>query len=140
MSQLFDLRSFGCGGGNAMQIMEFSKGSGSAVALSLAPETADAFAQELRQVKAALLDWRAKHGGRCEMVMLTVVSAPEHHPAIESLIEQVYREEAELSPLLQSVSVQVALLNQRGKSVKEYALGKTAVAEPAKPKPWWRFW
>jgi hypothetical protein len=102
-----------------MQVMEFSKGSGSAVGLSLAPDSADAFAQELRQVKAALLDWRAKHGSRCEMVMLTVVSAPEHHRAIESLIEQVYREEVELDPLLQSLSVKVALLNQRGKPVKE---------------------
>jgi hypothetical protein len=54
-----------------MQVMEFSKGSGSAVALSLAPDSADAFTQELRQVKAALLDWRAKHSRRCEMVMLT---------------------------------------------------------------------
>jgi hypothetical protein len=125
---------------DAMQVIEFSKGSGSAVALSLAPDSADAFAQELRQVKAALLDWRAKHGGRCEMVMLTVVSAPENHPAIESLIEQVYREEAELAPLLQSVSVQLALLNPRGKPVKEYALGEPAAAESAKGKPWWRFW
>src|SRR5262245_66622137 len=118
-----------------MQVMEFSKGSGSAVALSLAPDSAEAFAQELRQVKAALLDWRAKHGGRCEMAMLTVVSAPENHPAIESLIEQVYREEAELAPLLQSVSVQVALLNPRGKPVKEYSLGKPAAGEPAQAKP-----
>lgn len=123
-----------------MQVMEFSKGSGSAVALSLAPDDVEAFAQELRQVKAVLLEWRAKHGGRCEMVMLTVVSAPENHTAIESLIEQVYREEAELAPLLQSVNVQVAMLNPRGKPVKEYTLGKPTAAEPVKPKPWWRFW
>jgi hypothetical protein len=120
--------------------MEFSKGSGSAVALSLAPANADAFAQELREVKAALLKWRDKHGRRCEMVMLTVVSALEHHPAIESLLEQVYSEEAELAPLLQSVSVQVALLNAEGKPVKEYALGKATPTAPARPKPWWRFW
>ena len=123
-----------------MQVMEFSRGSGSAVALSIAPASADAFAQELREVKTALLDWRVKHGGRCETVMLTVVSAPQIHPAIESLIEQVYHQEAELSPLLQSLSFQVALLNQRGKPVKEYALGRTAATEPIKPKPWWRFW
>ena len=123
-----------------MQVMEFSKGSGSAVALSLAANNADALAEEMRQVKAALLDWRAKHGDRCEMVMLTVVSAPEHHPAIEALIEQMYREEAELAPLLQSLCVQVALVNQRGKPAKEYALGKPAAAEVAKPKAWWRFW
>ncbi len=120
-----------------MQAMEFSKGSGSALALSLAPDSADAFARELRQVKAALLDWLAKHGGRCEMVMLTVVSAPEHHPAIESLIEKVYREEAELAPLFQAVGVQVALLNARSKPVKEYMLGSP---QQTKSRPWWRFW
>jgi len=124
-----------------MQVMEFSKSSGwSAVALSLAPDSADAFAQEIRQVKAALLDWRAKHGGGCKMVIITIVSAPENHPAIESMIEQMYREEAELAPLLQSLSVQVALLNQRGKPLKEFGLGHPAAEEPAKPKPWWRFW
>ena len=123
-----------------MQAMEFSKGSGSALALSLAPDSVDAFAQEFRQVKAALLDWRSKHGSRCETVMLTVVSAPEHHVGIESLIDHVYREEAELSPLLQAVSVQVALLNARGKPVKEYALGKPPAASSPQAKPWWRFW
>src|SRR4051812_13636753 len=104
-----------------MQVMEMSKGSGSAIAISLAPASADAFAQEFRQVKQALLDWRAKHGRRCEMVMFSVVSAQEHYPAIESLLDKVYREEAELSPLLRSVQVRVALLNSRGKPVKEYS-------------------
>ena len=62
-----------------MQAMEFSKGSGSALGLSLAPDSVDAFAQEFLLVKVALLDWRAKHGSRCETVLLTVVSAPDQH-------------------------------------------------------------
>src|SRR5262245_25585496 len=129
-----------------MQVMEFAKGSASAVAFSLAPASAAAFAQELRQVKGALLGWRAKHGERCEIVMLTIVSAPEHHSAIEALLEHVYREEAELAPLLQSLNVQVALLTRQGKQVKEYTLGEPRAAEAArrnetaKSKPWWRFW
>lgn len=121
-----------------MHVMEFSKGSGSAIALSLAPDDSNAFAQELRQVKAALLDWRAKHGSRCEMVMLTVVTPPEYHPAIESLIAQVYREETELAPLLQAVSVRVALLNPQGKPVKKYVL--SSLLPQTKSRPWWRFW
>jgi hypothetical protein len=100
----------------------------------------DAFAQEMRLVKRALLDWQVKHAGRCEMVMLTVSSTPEHHPAIASLIEQVYRDEAELGPLLQSLSVRVALLNERGEPMEEYALGEPTAANPAKRKPWWQFW
>jgi hypothetical protein len=121
-----------------MQVMEFSRGSGSALTLSLAPDSAEAFAQELRQVKAALLDWHSKQGSRCELIMLTVVSAPEHHAAIESQIEQVYRAETELASLFQRVGVQVALLDLRGKPAKEYTLG--APSPQTRPKPWWRFW
>lgn len=123
-----------------MQVMEFSKGSGSALAVTLPIDNPEALNGEFRQVKAAILDWRAKHGPRCEMVMLTVVSAPEHHSDIESIIEKVYREEAELAPILQSLKVQIALLNSRGKPVKEYAFEKTASEQTAKPKPWWKFW
>jgi hypothetical protein len=116
-----------------MQVMEFARGSGSALAVSFASPSADAFAGEARQLKAALLDWRAKHGPRCEMVMLTVTAAPEHHPAIEALIGRIHRQEAELAPLFQSVSVRVALLNQQGKPVKEYTLGKQASAVATAP-------
>jgi hypothetical protein len=122
-----------------MQVLEFSKGSGSAVGLSLAADSADAFAQQLREVKAALLDWRAKHGDRCEMVMLTVASPRQHHPSIEALIEQVYHDETVLAPLLQSVSVQVALLNEQGRPDREYILGKSG-KQQVDSKPWWRFW
>ena len=101
----------------------------------------DAFTRELPKVKQALIDWKAKHGSRCEMVMFTVVSAPEHHTAIESVIQQVCRDEAELAPLLDSLEVRVALfINLGGESVKEYALAEAAPAKAAKAKPWWRFW
>jgi hypothetical protein len=121
-----------------MQVMEFSKGSGSAIAISLAHPSPHAFAEEFRQIQQALLAWRAKHGRHCEMVMFSIVSGPEHYAAIESLLEQVYDNEAELSPLLHSVQVKVALLNSRGKPVKKYSLGNAR--QEVKSKPWWRFW
>jgi len=109
--------------------------------LEFYPENADAFAQELPNVKATLRDWKAKHGGRCEMVLFTVVSAPEHHTAIESMIQQVCHDEAELAPLLQSLEVRVALyINSEGEAVKEYVLAEAAPPKTAKVKPWWRFW
>lgn len=89
-----------------MQVMEFSKGRDAALGITVAPESVDAFMAEFRNVKAALLDWKAKHQNRCERVMFTVVSAPEHHPAIEAVLKQVYDEEQDLSPLLKSVNVQ----------------------------------
>jgi hypothetical protein len=113
-----------------MLVMEFSKGPARALGLEFYPENADAFTRELSRVKPALLDWKAKHGSGCEMVMFTVVSAPEHHTAIESVIQQVCRDEAELAPLLHSLEVRVALFsNPEGESVKEYSLAEVAPAK-----------
>src|SRR5262245_28022525 len=125
--------------GAPMQVMEFSKGRNAALGITIAPESIDAFMAEFRNVKVALLDWKAKHQDRCERVMFTVVSSPENHGAIESVLQQVYENEQDLSPLLKSVNVDVALLNPRGKPVKEYSLG-TATRPTAAKKPWWRFW
>jgi hypothetical protein len=124
-----------------MRAMEFSKGPARALALEFYPESVDAFAQELPKAKAALVDWKARHGGRCEMVLFTVVSVPEHHAAIEAMIQQVCRDEAALAPLLQSLEVRVALyIDPDGEAVKEYALAGAAPTEAAEAKPWWRFW
>jgi hypothetical protein len=123
-----------------MQVMEFSKGRDAALGITVTPESVEAFMAEFRNVKAALLDWKAKHQDRCERVMFTVVSAPENHEAIESLLKQVYEDEQDLSPLLKSVNVDVALLNSRGKPVKEYSLGTAQrPTTPAQTKPWWQF-
>jgi hypothetical protein len=123
-----------------MQVMEFSKGRDAALGITVAPESVDAFMAEFRNVKAALLDWKAKHQDRCERVIFTVVSAPENHGAIEAVLKQVYDNEQDLSPLLKSVNVDVALLNARGKPVKEYSLGTAQRTAAAQSKPWWRFW
>lgn len=124
-----------------MLVMEFSKGSSQALALEFYPENVDAFTQQLPNAKAALLHWKAKHGGRCEKVLFTVVSVAEQHIGIESVIQQVCCDEAKLAPLLQSLDVRVALfINPEGEPVKEYALAGAVPARPAKAKPWWRFW
>jgi hypothetical protein len=121
--------------------MEFSKGRARALALEFYPDNVDAFRRELPKVKPALLNWKAKHGSGCEMVMFTVVSAPEHHAAIESVIQQVCREEAEVAPLLHSLEVRVAFfINSEGEAVREYSLAEVPLAKAAKAKPWWRFW
>jgi hypothetical protein len=126
---------------SGMLVMEFSKGSARALALEFYPENVGAFTRELPRLKPALLDWKAKHGSACEAVMFTVVSAPEHHTAIESVIQQVCRDEADLAPLLRSLEVRVALfVNPDGEAVKEYSLAEAAPAKAAKAKPWWRFW
>jgi len=39
-----------------MQVMEFSNGQNSALGITIAPESVDAFLADLRNVKAALLD------------------------------------------------------------------------------------
>ena len=122
-----------------MHVMEFSKGNSAALALNLATDSVEAFSQELRQVKAAILDWKRKHRDRCAMVMLTVVTATANHDGVQRLLDQVYREEAELAPLLHTLELKVALLNERGKPVKEYSLTQPAIAQ-TRSKPWWKFW
>ncbi len=124
-----------------MRVMEFSKGRHVALGITVAPESVDAFLAELRNVKAALLDWKAKHQDRCERVIFTVVCSLDNHEAIESALKQTYDSEQDLSPLLKSVNVDVALLDSSGKPVKEYSL--SAAPEPithARSKPWWQFW
>ena len=123
-----------------MQVMEFSKDTGKALGITIAPESVEAFMAELRDVKAALLDWKARHQNRCDLVMFTIVCNPDNHAAIESALKQVYDEEKELSPLLKSVNVEVALLNKRGKPVREYSLGSRTTASSGQSKPWWKFW
>jgi len=124
-----------------MQVMEFSKGREAALGITVSPGSVGALKTEFRDVKAALLDWKAKHQDRCERVIFTVVSPDENHEAIESFLRQVYEAEQNLSPLLKSVNVDVALLNQRGKPVKKYSLGTAQQPTAAvRDKPWWKFW
>jgi hypothetical protein len=127
-------------GGSTMQAMEFSKGRDAALGITVAPDSVDAFVAEFRNVKAALLAWKAKHQDHCKRVMFTIVSAPDNHEAIEAVLKQVYEGEQDLSPLLKSVEVEVALLNASGKPVKEYSLGGPRFQETQQTKPWWKFW
>ncbi|HEX5446981.1 MAG TPA: hypothetical protein VFW87_24410 [Pirellulales bacterium] len=122
----------------AVQIMELSKGSGFALALITTPATGDAFADEMRVAKQALLDWKAKRGSRCNRVMFTVVCESDHHAAIEEAIGRLYHSEIELAPLLQSVDVDIALLKPGGsrKAEKEYTFKRAS----SNRKSWWRFW
>jgi hypothetical protein len=121
-------------------VMEFAKGSARSLALEFYPKNVDAFVQQLPKAKAALLDWKAKNGDRCKMVMFTVVSSPECHTAIEPIVQQACRDEAEWAPLLKTLDVRVVLANPWGDLVKEYLLDKAASANAAITKPWWRFW
>jgi hypothetical protein len=116
--------------------MELPGKSGFALALVLSLESADAFDTDLREVKSALLKWRSDRGARCQTVILTVMSPPDAHAAIESRLAEVYRGELELAPLLQSFQVEVALLTRSGKPVRKYTLGQP----PPPPRPWWKFW
>jgi len=123
-----------------MRAMEFSKGADAAIGITVAATSMDAFAAEVRVVKTALMEWKAKHQDRCAMVMLTVVAPPEHHGAIAAGLKKIYEEERDLSPLLQSVKVEVSMLDERGKPVKEFSFPRQIQARSRSGKPWWKFW
>jgi hypothetical protein len=104
-----------------MLILEFFRDSAQALAMEFYPESAEAFAQVLPRAKSALLNWKANYGKRCEAVLFTVVSVVENHAAIQELIRQVCRQDAELGPLLQSLELRVALHDDaRADPIKEY--------------------
>jgi len=124
-----------------MQATRYSKGSARALSFLFHPESVHAFARELPQAKAALIDWRADHGDRCEMVLFCVVASSEHHAVIESMIQQACSDKGELEEVLQALEVRVALhISDDGEAIKEYSLLKAGQEKVAKARPWWRFW
>jgi len=123
-----------------MHVVEGSKGGGYALGVTVSVASPDDFPREMAELESALLDWKNRRDSRRNLVVLTVVSAPEHHAAIESLLDDAYGDEAGWSPLVQGVEVQVALLNLRGKPIMEYALAQPPTDRRRKTKPWWKFW
>jgi hypothetical protein len=122
-----------------MKALEFAKGRSRALGLTLAPGSPEAFVEELRTAKVALLDWRDNWGRDCDLVMWTVSIDPEHLEFVEETLRQIYDEETGLAPLLQSVRMQVNLLSQQGKPLKEFTLEPQAISEK-RTRPWWKVW
>jgi hypothetical protein len=111
-----------------MQIQEMEKkrgifGKSHALVVSVAPENDADFLEQWRHIGAALIQWKEHRKKDAETVMLTVVSDPKLHAGFKSIIQQIYTEEVTLSPLLKSLNVIVALLNQQGQPQEEYQLG-----------------
>ena len=98
-------------------------GKSYAAVVSTAPKSPEEFMQEWRQIGSALVQWKERRKKDAESVLLTVVSDPAHHAAFAAIIQKIYSEEATLSPLLKSMKVAVALLNQKGQPQREYQLG-----------------
>ncbi len=117
-----------------MQEKEIAKGSTFALALTLTYDEIMDFAQELREAKAALLDWKKKRKNKCARVQLTVAGPSADHAEVQKMLDRLVKDKAEPGPFLQGLSVEVSLLNDKGKKVKEYVLGdKQAVAKGPPP-------
>jgi hypothetical protein len=121
-----------------MQAIEAGSNSGAALGVVITPDNEEGVLRELRMAREAMLAWRDRHGDQCDTIMLTATADPELHPSIVSILDETYRTEEDLSSFLQSVKVEVALLNMRGKPVKRYRLGQPVPDKPI--KPWWKFW
>jgi len=110
-----------------VQFLEFSKqgpnGPTFAAGITSAPKSDAEFIEEWRQIGAALIRWKGHRGSSAKSVMLTVVSDPALHQTVKAVIQRIYTEEINLSPLLKSLDVTVALLNARGQPLEEYRLG-----------------
>jgi hypothetical protein len=111
-----------------MQVSEFQKKSlfttkyGLGLTLTLSAE--QTIETEFRHIKESVLKWYGNRGKKAELLMLTISSSRDKHPHLEHFIDKVYRHESELSPILQMMEVQVALLDEKGKEAKKYKLSK----------------
>ena len=128
-----------------MRALEFAgtgrKSGEAALALVFVADSPEELDSEFHEAKAALLEWQDKHGSACGTVMFTVTAPPELYGGFTDLLDKVYREDAELAPLLQRVPVNVAVLNAKGKPACEYRLGHEEPQFKAESdKPWWKFW
>jgi hypothetical protein len=113
-----------------MQEQETSKGS--ALTLTLEFDEVVDLAQELREAKAALLDWKKQRKDKCQTVRFEISGPDKEHAEAEKMLERLRKDKAEPGPFLQSLKVEVALLNAKGKKVKEFVLGDHAA--PPAPK------
>jgi hypothetical protein len=115
--------------GDDMQVMEYAKKAGFfskkyALSVVSAPKSQDEFMQEFRHVKEALVAWERKRGRSRESVMFVFTSDVQNHQWIRDLMENIYQNEATLSPMLKALNVTVALLNPSGTPAAEYTLGQ----------------
>jgi hypothetical protein len=122
--------------GPAMQVLQFRKDNGFALGLVLSVESVRDFLANMREVKAAILDWHTQHQNQCVFVMLTITVMDGQYDDVASELDRVYREEADLSPLLQGLQIEVALLSRGARAVKQYRLGQPVPGN----RPWWKFW
>src|SRR5262245_55859713 len=121
-----------------MQIMRFKRATGVALGITDAPGKFEDVPQSFREAKKALLEWKNQNGAACEMVMFTYVANPELHDQIADFLRKIRSEEQDLAPLLQSVAVQVSLLNKQGKPVQEFKIPAIQGRGADGPKPWWK--
>src|SRR5262249_33813302 len=106
----------------AMRETESVKGSSYALTVAMSGETIIDFAQELRDAKTALARWHKTRKEKCGSVLLSIVAPVANHPEIERILQRIYQDADEPGPLLRKVRAEVALHNDREKSVKQFVL------------------
>lgn len=107
-----------------MKVHEFVKKSGLfskdyALSILVVVQPQDTLAQQLREVKQALVEWTELRGRKAKHIQLTVMAEESQHDECVSLLERVYEEEAVLAPLLQARQVQLGMLGLDGKPRRE---------------------
>ena len=105
--------------------MEFSRKSGLfgqqkfAVGIVFAAQDQASFGEELRQAKAALLEWFAKRGKSGDLVQFTVAMPFDLHGPAEATLRQIHAAEKELSRPLQQRTIQISFLDGQGQLLRE---------------------
>jgi hypothetical protein len=94
-----------------------------ALAITIALEEGKTIESEFAEAKQALLQWHGRRGKRATTVMFAIVGGPQELSGAEQFLAEACRDDPELAPVLQSLSAEVALLDEDGNPVKEYKIG-----------------
>jgi hypothetical protein len=108
-----------------MQALEFTRKTGLfsksyALGLVVALGSNTTLESEFRHIKETVLQWVAKRGKTCGAIRLTVVLSPGEIPANKAVIDQVFREEADLGPIFQRLPFAVYFVDAHEQLLEEY--------------------
>ncbi len=106
----------------------FTRGYGCDVQISAVDP--DDFSVRLREARGALIAWRDARGELCNALELSVAADPGMQLEADALLQELYHEDAEISPFLKRLDAAVTLCDRSGKKIMKYDWGRDKSPEP----------
>jgi len=108
-----------------MKVLEYENNKVSpvkyALSINLSVTSLDDLKSQFREVKEAIINWKAHRKDDSELILLSLEANEELHGELEEFVNLVYSGEKQLSPILSELSFKVQLFNKEGNGY-EYTL------------------